>query len=59
MLTEVRPSIYIELHGPEEQAAVRDEIAARGYIVQTLDGAIVHDVTAGWASPLWCSPGPG
>lgn len=49
-----RPAIYVELHGPEEQAGVRDELIARGYVARTLDGALVADPTTGWHSPLWC-----
>lgn len=60
LLSEVRPNLYIELHGPEEQAGVRDEVVGRGYIAYTLDGTVVPDPTAGWHSPLWCvhSDGP-
>ena len=47
--------IYLELHGPEEQAGVRDELVSLGYEIETLDGAVVTDPTAGWASPLWCT----
>lgn len=46
--------IYIELHGPEEQAAVRDLIVPRGFDLFTLDGQRVGDPTAAWFSPLWC-----
>ena len=49
------PKFYVELHGPEEQAGVRDELIARGYIARTLPGDIVKDPTAGWFSPLWCA----
>src|SRR5262245_6199419 len=48
------PRFYLELHGPEEQAGVRDELVARGYVAETLDGDVVNDPTAGWFSPLWC-----
>lgn len=48
------PNIYIELHGPEEQRAVRDELVARRYSVRTLDGIVVRDPTDEWHSPLWC-----
>ena len=49
------PAIYLELHGPEEQAGVRDELLSRGYLCETLDGSRVEDPTDGWHSPLWCS----
>lgn len=48
------PDIYIELHGPEEQRAVRDELAERGYRLTSLDGKVIEDPTAEWCSPLWC-----
>ena len=54
VLEEAAPPIFLELHGPEEQAGVRDEILTRGYVAQTLDGARVDDPTAAWYSPLWC-----
>jgi FkbM family methyltransferase len=54
LLAESSPRIYLELHGPEEQAGVRDELLARGYVAETIDGARVPDPTAGWHSPLWC-----
>src|SRR5262249_27782025 len=54
VLDSFSPPIYIELHGPEEQAAVRDHLLARGYVAETVDGAIVEDPTQGWHSPLWC-----
>jgi FkbM family methyltransferase len=55
-LAEIRPTIYIELHGPEEQQGVRELIREHGYTAQTLDGRVVPDPTAGWHSPLWCVP---
>ncbi|MFI5177879.1 MAG: FkbM family methyltransferase [Vicinamibacterales bacterium] len=48
------PTIYLELHGPEEQVGVRDELISRGYVGRTLDGRVVDDPTLGWHSPLWC-----
>ncbi len=55
-LAEFRPTVYIELHGPEEQQGVRDLIREHGYTAQTLDGKVVPDPTEGWHSPLWCVP---
>jgi len=49
------PDIYIELHGPEEQQAVKDELVARGYVLETLDGSVVEDPTGAQRSPLWCT----
>ena len=54
VIEKYSPRIYIELHGPEEQAGVRDTLLARGYVARTLDGSIVSDPTDGWHSPLWC-----
>ena len=54
ILDEIGPAVYLELHGPEEQAGVRDELLARGYVAETLDGTRVPDPTDGWHSPLWC-----
>ena len=54
LLATSSPKIYVEMHGPEEQAGVRDELVARGYVAETLDGARVADPTAGWHNPLWC-----
>lgn len=53
-IEKASPSIYIELHGPEEQRAVRDLQQSFGYCVQTLDGVTVADPTGAWHSPLWC-----
>lgn len=55
-LAEFRPTVYIELHGPEEQQGVRDLIRGHGYTARTLDGRVVPDPTEGWHSPLWCVP---
>lgn len=48
------PIVYIELHGPDEQAGVRDSLLASGYSARRLDGSLVRDPTAEWASPLIC-----
>jgi FkbM family methyltransferase len=53
-LEEVGPRIFLELHGPEEQAGIRDELLTRGYVAETLDGTRVADPAVGWHSPLWC-----
>jgi FkbM family methyltransferase len=54
LIAERKPRFYVELHGGEEQAGVRDHLLARGYVAHTLDGQRVADVTRGWHSPLWC-----
>lgn len=48
------PVVYIELHGPEEQAGVRDSLVASGYTARRGDGSIVRDPTAEWVSPMIC-----
>ena len=54
ILDEQHPVVYIELHGPEEQAGVRDQLLARGYVARRIDGTVVNDPTAQWATPLVC-----
>lgn len=56
VLRECRPVLYVELHGPEEQAAVRDYVQGNGYTIRTLAGEDVPDPTVGSANPLWCVP---
>lgn len=51
-----RPTIYIELHGPEEQNAVRELLTKFEYKAQTLSGEEIPEPTAGWFSPLVCKP---
>jgi hypothetical protein len=55
ILDDQRPVIYIELHGPDEQAGVRDELLSRGYVARRLDGTDVGDPTTAWSTPLVCS----
>src|SRR5262249_12340512 len=43
LITNHRPTIYLELHGPEEQSAVRDLLKAFDYHAQTLTGSEVSD----------------
>jgi FkbM family methyltransferase len=54
LLCEVRPSVYIELHGPEEQAAVRELARRHDYRVETLDGRLVSDPSR--VNTVWCTP---
>ena len=59
ILSQIGPSIYLELHTAEELAAVKDELLSRGYVVTTLDGRVVTDLTIGGQDPFWChKPGP-
>ncbi len=55
ILDEAGPSVYLELHGPEEQAGVRDELLSRGYVARSLSGDVIADPVARWCSPLWCT----
>lgn len=55
ILDAYEPDIFIEMHGPEEQQAVQDELIDRGYTARTLDGMVVEDATARWVNPLWCT----
>lgn len=69
LVTDRRPPdvIKIDVEGAAASvlrgAAVRNELLARGYVAETLDGARVLDPTDGWHSPLWCyrpqAPAPG
>jgi FkbM family methyltransferase len=59
IIREVRPSFFIELHGPDEQAGVRDHLLPHGYAAHTLDGVAIADPAASWFSPLWCTPTEG
>ena len=54
IIREFSPAFYLELHGPEEQAGVRDELVGKGYVAETIDGENVIDPASGWHSPLWC-----
>ena len=56
-LRDSRPDIYLELHGPEEQAAARDFLLPAGYRLRGLDGTIIDDPVKTWCNPLWCTPG--
>lgn len=56
LIGATHPTFYIELHGPEEQAGVRDYLTSQGYSAFLLDGTRVDDPTSGWFSPLWCTP---
>jgi hypothetical protein len=58
LLDQHGPAVFLEIHGPQEQAAARDELQARGYRLETLDGTPVGDPTASWVSPLWCTKAP-
>jgi FkbM family methyltransferase len=56
LIARHRPTIYVELHGPEEQQAVRELLEVCRYRAETLSGQNVPDPTAGSSSPLVCRP---
>ena len=56
LIAQHRPVIYIELHGPEEQNAVRELLIKFQYRAHLLCGSEVPDPTAGWFNPLVCRP---
>jgi len=56
VLARIGPAIYVELHGPEEQRAVRDHLIAAGYRIERVTGEPVLDPTARWDSALFCRP---
>jgi FkbM family methyltransferase len=56
LIAQYRPVIYIELHGPEEQKAVRELLMSLRYKAHAMSGQEVEDPTTGWASPLVCMP---
>jgi FkbM family methyltransferase len=56
LIAEHRPLIFVELHGPEEQQAVRNLLIKFQYKARTISGANVSDPTSGWFNPLICQP---
>jgi FkbM family methyltransferase len=56
IIAEHRPTIYVELHGPVEQTAIRELLKNFRYKAQTPSGFDVPDPTAGWFNPLVCRP---
>ena len=56
LIAKHQPDIYLELHGPEEQSAVRDLLETFNYKALTLTGSDVPDPAASWVNPLICKP---
>jgi FkbM family methyltransferase len=56
LIVDHRPTIYAELHGPDEQRAVGELLRDFRYRAQTILGTEVPDPTAGWFNPLVCKP---
>ncbi len=55
LLERFSPTIYVELHGPEEQLAINEHLIARGFACRSLEGALVKNATERWVSPLICT----
>ena len=56
LIGQLRPIIYVELHGSEEREAVSELLTTFRYRAQTLSGLEVRDPTAEWNNPLICKP---
>jgi FkbM family methyltransferase len=57
VLRQYRPILYIELHGPQERAAVADIVQKGcGYVVQTHEGENILDVANTEHGVLCCFP---
>jgi FkbM family methyltransferase len=56
LIVDHRPTIYAELHGPDEQIAIGELLRDFRYEAQTILGTEVPDPTAGWFNPLVCKP---
>jgi FkbM family methyltransferase len=48
------PVFFVELHGPEEAAGVRDELLERGYRATDGEGRIVSDPVTAGLNAIWC-----
>ena len=57
VLRKYHPILYVELHGPEERAAVADLVQKGcGYVVQATTGELVQDVAGSEHDVLCCFP---
>jgi FkbM family methyltransferase len=54
VIRKFAPMFYFELHGPEEQVAVREYLLNSGYVAEDTFGNRVSDPGDGWHSPLLC-----
>lgn len=54
IIQDFHPTIYLELHGPEEQRAVRDLLFDAGYVAENMKGVRITDPVKVWQSPLLC-----
>lgn len=56
LLKRCRPVIYIEMHSPDERAAVRDLLGRYDYRAFSIDGGPIGDPTAAHLTHLVCRP---
>lgn len=56
LIAATKPAVFVELHGPEERAAVKRLLDTHGYSAHTPHGDPVADPTAASASVLVCRP---
>jgi FkbM family methyltransferase len=56
VLTVHRPRIYVELHDPPEQKAVREALKAHNYRATSVDHGTVEDLDSRWVTPICCEP---
>jgi FkbM family methyltransferase len=56
LIAHHRPTIYLDLHGPEEQEVARELLSAFRYVAHTPSGSEVPDPTAVWFYTLICKP---
>jgi hypothetical protein len=48
------PAVFLELHGPDEQIAVAEQLLSAGYVAENMKGDRVDNVVDRWVSPIWC-----
>ena len=59
LIRVAKPTIFIELHGPEERAAVRRLLDTHDYAASTIQGEPVPDPIASTVSVMVCRPRSG
>jgi len=57
LLRELRPSLVVELHTPEQDVAVAAELGAAGYRISRISGPPIQRIDVGWPDPagVWGS----
>jgi FkbM family methyltransferase len=56
ILSAHRPSMYVELHDPPEQKAVREALQTYKYRATSVDHGTVEDLSSRWVTPVYCEP---